>query len=139
MLSPAEADCIHLEKSSVFRVNYFFPPVFLGSFSDLFFFFFPPNYHDSLISREKNVNLKETPSGSMVTLATPPHMLPSSIYYRNESTQVTTSGRKVLRCPCEVDKLMVIPSEDTTISRCLTPWKENSGKKEIKLPPKNQP
>lgn len=42
MLSPAEADCIHLEKSSVFRVNYFFPPVFLGSFSDLFFFFFPP-------------------------------------------------------------------------------------------------
>lgn len=73
---------------------------------------------------------------SVVTLATAPHMLPSSIFYCTESTQVTTRGRKVLRCPRKVDKLMVIPSViPSTISRCLTPWKENSGKTET-IPPK---
>lgn len=121
-----------LGKKLCFPGNYFFPLFFLVVFQTCFASSFFPNYRDSLISREKNVNPKETPSGSMVTLATAPYMLPSSTFYRTESTKVTTKDRKV-------DKLMVKPSKDRSISKCLTPWKENTGKTEIKLPPKNQP
>lgn len=45
-------------------------------FSALFFIVFFSLSYDSLISRENNVNLKETRGGSMVTLAVAPAHAP---------------------------------------------------------------